>query len=420
MHNAQCSIHNSPLIKWARVLFFFCVIASFSFFSCGKFKKQEMEMKAGEGKKIIYTCSMHPQVSAKKPGKCPICYMPLVPKEVSLHPENEKPKITLTSEQMTMANIKTEEVKVGDLSNALVISGHVVPDNDRTLEIVSWVNGRIEKLYVRNVSAEIKEGQLLFEIYSEELQALERDYVFAVQNKNSSSLGMNLILSAKQKLLLFGMNEEQIAELEKSLTVPNTTKIYSRYSGTVTEINAVEGMYVMQGTTLYQVVNLDALWISGEVYASDVGKIKAGQEVEFAIEGYPNEIFKGKVNYISNEFIEGTKIFPIRIAIGSYGRKIKPGMKAHHVYLQNVYKQSLYVPTSAIIDGGEMKMVYVATADTIFEPRMVQIGESESTLTTILEGLKAGEKVAVSGVFLLDSEVRIKFGMGGMGEMHEH
>ena len=231
-------------------------------FSCSKNKsKEKMEMAEDNGE--YFTCSMHPFVHSKTPGKCPQCGMTLIKVGGNTGQSQDGKKSTgfrLTENQKILGDIKTYTAQVKTISKEISLLGIAVPDENNITVISSRVNGRIDKLFVRNPGEKIAKGQMLFAIYSEELLADEKDFLNSLEQqvKFSSQQKMvnELAEASRQKLKLFGMSEKQIIELAASKTISPNLSFQSDESGFLLELKVTEGVYVDEGTPLFKIANL--------------------------------------------------------------------------------------------------------------------------------------------------------------------
>ena len=240
--------------------------------------------------KQLYTCSMHPFIIKEKPGLCPICGMELIkkidtaPKGI-VQPVGEPKKtdmhehVSLSEKQRVMANVATAEAKNETLNKEINAVGIVQYNQSRQAKVTAWIAGRLEKLNVNSVGAFVSKEKPVAEIYSPDLVASQQEYLLALKSreqlKNSpiasiSQNGEGLVGSARQRLLLFGVKESQIAELEKSGKPNIRIPIYSPFSGVVIEKMVQQGQYVAMGEALFNIADLSSVWVEMEIYENEV------------------------------------------------------------------------------------------------------------------------------------------------------
>lgn len=359
-----------------------------------------------------WTCTMHPQVHKDGPGACPICGMDLIKKVVD-HTADVSSKsdmegmITLTTNKQIMANVSTIKVKKENLKKELTAYSYLdfVEQNRKT--IPAKFNGRIEKLFVDKTGDYIKKGQPLFEIYSPDLVQAQNDFLIALSNSSGSN--SSLIEASRKKLDLFGLRSNQIDELKNSGKINLTLTYYSPVSGTVIEKKVQEGMYVNEGTAIYDVAELSTLWNIAEVNETDLSTIKLGSKVKLKLKAYSGEEFTGKVTFIYPVINSQTRTVKVRSEFSSLNNKLKPQMYGETIFSTDA-GTGLLVPADAVIFSGNSNVVWVKTSDGMFEARNVMVGEKYGDKYQILSGLKDGDEIAASGGFLIDSESQLKTG----------
>ena len=354
-----------------------------------------------------YTCSMDPQVIENKDGNCPICHMKLI----KVKKNNLKAgQIKLSTQQIKLGNITYDTIRIGVLSKEVTLTGKVTIDQNFSDAISARVQGRIEKLIVKNVGDYVGKGQLLYEIYSEDLNATQREYILFVQNIVKED---RFAEAAKNKLLLYGMSESQINNLKLSNEVMQSVPIYSSKEGFVTEISITEGNYVSIGTTLFRLASLNSLWVEAQVYLPYLSYLKQGSEARFTFPTESDESYSGKVIFIDPQVQSPQRYVLARFQIVNPSKQIKPGMLAN-ILFRTELKKSLLLLIDAIIQDSNGANVWLFKKDGVFENRMVKTGIQNSYQIEIVEGLKEGDVVVVSGAYLLNSEYIFKKGANPM------
>jgi len=371
-------------------------------------------------KNEYWTCTMHPQVHKDGPGACPICGMDLIKKIVDdtanvSDKSDMEGMLTLTTDKQVLANVTTIKIKNERLVKELSAYSYMdfVEQNRKT--IPAKFNGRIEKLFVDKTGDYINKGQPLFEIYSPDLVLAQNEYRIALSSNKSEN--SSLIEASKKKLELFGLTSEQIEDLKKSDAIELTLIYYSPVSGTVIEKKVQEGMYVNEGTAIYEVAELSTLWNIAEVNETDLSTVKIGSKVKLKLKAYPGEEFTGKVTFIYPVINPQTRTVKVRSEFSSYNRKLKPQMYGETTFSADA-GMGLLVPADAIIFSGNNNVIWVKTSDGMFEARNVQLGQKYSDQYQIVSGLNEGDEVAASGGFLIDSESQLKTGMP-TGHQHD-
>lgn len=376
---------------------------------------------SNKNEKEYWTCTMHPQVHKDGPGACPICGMDLIKKNVDDATEDSSKSdmqsmITLTSDKQVLANVSTIRIKNERMIKKLSTFSYLdfVEQNRKT--VPAKFNGRIEKLFVDKTGDYIKKGQALFEIYSPDLVQAQNDFLISLSNSKNQN---NVLIEASQKKLeLFGLTSNQIEELKNSGKINLTLTYYSPVSGTVIDKKVQEGMYVNEGTTIYEIAELSTVWNIAEVNETDLSVVKIGSNVKLKVKAYPGEEFTGKVTFIYPVINPQTRTIKVRSEFSSYSNKLKPQMYGETTFSSDA-GIGLLVPSDAIIFSGNNNVVWIKTSDGMFEARSVTVGEKYGDKYQILSGLNEGDEVAASGGFLIDSESQLRSG-SPTGHQHEN
>ena len=357
-----------------------------------------------------YTCSMDPQVIENKEGICPICHMELIKVKKNTLKAGQ---IQLSKQQIKLANISYDTLRLHVLAKEITLTGKVSVDQNFAEAISAKVNGRIERLAVKNIGDYITHGQLLYELYSEELNNAQQEYILSLQ-PNSALKELNS--ASKNKLLLYGMNESQIHQLRVSKEVLYPVPFFSQSSGYVSEISVAEGNYVATGATLFRVASLNSLWVEAQVYLPYLPYIELGTEANFSIQAAGDQLFHGEVIFIDPQVQSPERYILARFKITNPSQQIKPGMLAN-ISLQTEKKTAMALPVDAIIQDSKGANVWVRNANGIFENKMVTLGMQNSELVEITGGLKEGDIVVITGAYLLNSEYVFKRGANPMEGM---
>ena len=395
------------------------------------------DQKAAQGKQL-YTCSMHPFIIRDKPGTCPICGMELIKKidtgtadgSAAQTPEQKQQAamlghVSLSPTQRVMANVATVEAKMGTLNKEINAVGIVQYDQSRQAKVTAWIAGRIDRLHVSTVGAYVSKDRPVAEVYSPDLLASQQEYLLAVKSRDQlkgspipaiSQNGDGLVASAKQRLMLFGVKESQIADLERAGKPNIRLPIYTPLSGIVIEKMVQQGQYVNTGDTLFNIADLSTVWVEVEVYENEFPNIHIGQQVEIRSQSFPGKPFSGRIAFIYPFLDPKTRTVRARVQMPNPGLKLKPDMFVNAI-IKVPLGSSIVIPITAVMDTGKRQVVWVESSPGMFEPRDVQVGQKTDDKAQILSGLKPGDKVAVSGGYLIDSESQLKGGGGGHENM---
>jgi len=368
-----------------------------------------------------YTCPMHPSVVSSTLGACPVCNMSLikVEKKENIQIGQQGNFITIDKRQQELAGIKTDTVRVRNISSASSIIGTVAIDEEQVKTISSRVKGRIDRLFIKTTGAYVKSGSPIYSIYSEQLQSEEKEYLSLLQKSKTVStttkLTNELVSAAKNKLLLWGLNEKQISELESSGKSSPIITFYSSEAGYVTEVNITEGMYVDEGSSLIKITSLNQVWVEAQLYSNEISGIAENKTFQVLSENNPEETYKGTLVYSNPIVEEGKRVHLLKIRVNNSSGKLIPGTLVSVIPEKSI-ANVLAVPKSAVLLE-KMKTVWVLAHDNTFEQRMVETGAENKFWIEITSGLKQGDIVVTEGAYLISSEFILK---SGAGQRHEH
>ena len=360
--------------------------------------------QAGDKKVLYWHDPMVPGQKFDKPGKSPFMDMQLVP--VYAGAEGDEGKVTVSSRMQQNLGVRTAEVTKGTLAPAVEAVGNVAY-NERDVAVVqARSNGFVEKLYVRAPLDPVRTGQPLAELYAPDWVAAQEEYL-SVRRMAGTRLEA-LVDGARQRMRLAGMTEEQIRTVETTGKVHSCLTVVAPIGGVVAELGAREGMTVMAGAPLFRINGLGTVWVNAEVRESQASEVRPGNRVEARTPALPGTVFKGRVSAILPEVNPATRTLKARVELANPGGQLKPGMFATVNFAPGARKDVLLVPTEAVIQTGKRSVVIVTQGDGKFAPVDVEIGIEANGQTEIRKGLEAGQKVVVSGQFLVDSEASLK------------
>lgn len=366
---------------------------------------------------VYYTCSMDPQVKEDKPGKCPICHMKLTPMKNDDGASNE---ISLSDQQIKLGNITTATIVTSQSNPEESYTGVLTINQEQLKSIASRAMGRIEKLYFKTEGDFIQKNQAVYQLYSEDLAIAKQDYLTAYKQlampgdfgKNAK----NMIASAKQKLLFFGLTNAQIEAIKSQKEVSPYTTFYSSQSGTVSQILATEGSYVMEGTPIVKVTDLKNLWLETQVNVNYAKSLRLGQMAQLSFVDFPNQMVRAKISFINPEINPDSRLLLIRMEVPNAGGLLKPGMQAIARLTQSNIK-GLFIPVDAVIRDENATFIWVEKSHGVFENVMVETGVESGGMIEITSAIDPDKKVVITGAYAINSEYKFRKGQDPMEGM---
>ncbi|MDE3252997.1 MAG: efflux RND transporter periplasmic adaptor subunit [Bacteroidota bacterium] len=382
--------------------------------SCGLKKERKTPTESD----VYYTCSMDPQIKENEPGKCPICKMELT--AVRKDRKQQPDEIRLSAQQVQLGNIQVDSLNTGSSGDQMTLMATVNFDRKKETVVSARIRGRVDRLYYKATGDFVSRGAKLYDLYSEELNNAQQEYLLAVEKQKVLGNGMvnfgQLIQAAKNKLLLWGMTENQIADLQKNGKASPRISFYSTTSGYVTQLNVREGDYVAEGGTVVTLADLSTLWVEAQVYASQLASLDRNAWVKVQFPDAPGREVSGHIEFVNPEINPDTRINLVRVSIANPGNRLQPGMPAY-VFISNQEHKALRLPVDAVLRDAKGAMVWVQKAKDTYQYKMVTLGAENQGWVEIKSGLQKEDIVVISGAYLLNSEFIFKNGANPMAGM---
>jgi RND family efflux transporter MFP subunit len=371
------------------------------------------------GKKIKYwVAPMDPTYIRHEPGKSPMG-MDLVP-VYEEEGEADMSASTIRIDPITIQNmgVRLAAVQRKPLDKKIRTFGNITYDETKFYAVNTKFSGWIEKLYVNFEGTYVRKGEPLFDIYSPELVTAQEEYLLAL--KQYSSLAASAYATVREssqrlrdasltRLRYWDLTEQQINELEQLGTPRKLLTVFSPADGVVMKKKALEGHRVTAGEDLYEIADLDRIWVDVDIYEYELPWVKPGMAAEMELAYVPGRRFYGKVLYVYPYLNSQTRTATLRLEFPNPDHQLKPNMHANIYLSAQIDQDNLVIPQEAVIDSGVRKIIFVALGQGKFEPREVQLGvEVNDTEYQVLGGLQEGEQVVVSAQFMLDSESRLR------------
>jgi RND family efflux transporter MFP subunit len=409
--------------------------------------------------KQLWHCGMHPQIVQDHPGQCPICHMALTPissssttaktaptgsagrkilywwdpmigpSSISNHPgksamgmdlvpvyaEPAGPQVVIDPAVVQNMGVRTAPVRRGPLHVTIRAVGLLkIPEpgiHDVSLKVGGW----IDKLYADQNGMHVMQGEPLFDLYSPQLQVAEQELIAAMRAAKAQAAAggatdgeaKSLVRSARRKLQLWGVAEQDIDAIARSDQPPKDIPFRSPATGHVEDKTIVQGSGVAPMTMLMRIADHTQVWLDAQVYQNQVGQVKLGQKMVATVNGMPGKPWEGTISFIDPHLDPATRTLKVRMTLASPDFELKPGMYASARILTEPVSDAILVPREAVIDTGTRQIAFVVEGNGHFAPRRVQMGwVGDRDEVQILQGLSPGETVVTSGQFLMDVESR--------------
>ncbi|MBL8477314.1 MAG: efflux RND transporter periplasmic adaptor subunit [Methyloversatilis sp.] len=371
----------------------------------------ESGLKAGDvdpvtGRRVLhYHDPMVPGQKFDAPAKSPFMDMMLVPAYAGAAGADSG-TLTVSSRIQQNFGLRTGEVVSGQLVPGVSAVGTVAWNERGQVAVQARATGFIEKLHVRAELDHVRKGQPLLDIYVPDWVAVQEDYLTArrLQGRGLESLAE----AARQRMRQAGMSEAQIALVERTGQVQARMTLVAPASGVVTELMTREGSTAMMGMPLLRINDLSNVWVQAEVPESQAAQLVEGAQVAAQTPALPGEVFHGRVQALLPEVDPATRTRKARMVLTNPAGKLVPGMFMQMQLAGGQARPALLVPSEALVRTGKRTLVMAVEEDGTFRPIEVQVGHEQGGQTEILAGLGQGQKIVLSGQFLIDSEASLK------------
>jgi Cu(I)/Ag(I) efflux system membrane fusion protein len=412
-----------------------------------------------------YTCTMHPSVKSHDPkAKCPICSMDLVsvkkkdapaghdhgqPKGdaksmgmsaeehakmqsgkgeakgapgmpgmegVKTEAEGQPSEFTVPTERQQQIGVTYAAVEKRPFTHSVRAAGTVTYDKQRHWDYVARVEGYVQKLFVASRGELVEKGAPLLTIYSPDLLATQNEFVQVLNLRDAAKTNGNpimlesnerLVTAAKQRLRLWNIGDEQIAEMEKTRKPQETLTLYSPFKGVVQDLSVDQGRRVMTGDRLVDVADLSVVWVWAQFYQDELPMLKKGLSITITTSSYPGEKFAGKISLIDPFINDATRTGRVRIDVENPDFELRPDMYVDAELTMDM-GVGIAVPVGAVLPTGKHNIAFVDKGQGKLEPRFIELGRQYGELYEVKSGLKENERVVTSANFLIDAEAKVQ------------
>jgi RND family efflux transporter MFP subunit len=353
-------------------------------------------------------------------------------------PQPSEPTVSIDPEAAKRAGIKTEPVGEAVLTAGAVpwqvTTGVVQANAYHTTPVVSVVGG-----IVRRVAAElgqnISRGQTVAVIFSDQLAMAQSRYLNSLaeleehhkhhlrtvrlveigaasreeleQATTKLRSAESEVASQRQRLILLGLSERRIAQLKTAAQVTSEVSLPAPVSGTVISRVANPGEVIPADKEILRIADLSSVWVMGQVYEKDLGKVVVGSGASITSDAYPGRVFRGRVSYIDPTLDAATRTAQARIELANPRQALKIGMFVNVAFAALAGSESTtpVIPKSAAQNINNQQVVFVeTTTPNTYAMRPVKLGPEVNGQYPVLEGLTVGDRIVTEGSFLLRAE----------------
>ena len=360
------------------------------------------------GASEVYSCSMHPQIRQNQPGTCPLCGMNLV-QSTSLQTTTDPNAIQLSEDAQKLADIQTLKVTKSSPSIALHLNGRVGPDKRKTAVQTTHISGQIEQLLIGSKGQYIKAGEIIAYVYSPDLIEAQNELFEAFAMKEAQP---DLFEATRKKLENWKLTSAQIDTILRLGEPIESFPLVSEWTGIILDKYVSKGSHIQRGTQLYEIANLKSVWVTFDLYETDLKTVHVGDKINMEFSSYPGKIFIGQVNFINPIVDPATQVAQIRVIYTNTFKPVYPGTSVKGL-LNSQPKDDqkiIILPKTAVLWTGKRSIVYVkdpTSNEPTFHLREVILGALNTSGYAIEKGLEVGEEVVVNGVFTIDAAAQL-------------
>ena len=371
------------------------------------FSTQSSLMAAENEDGVMYwVAPMDSNYRRDKPGKSPMG-MDLVPVYAD---ENAAGSIvSIKPEVVQNLGVRTAKAERTQLWRGIDTVGYVDYDESRVSHIHLRTEGWIENLAVKSEGERVKKDERLFDLYSPELVNAQQEFVTALSSANKS-----LIRASKSRLAALGVSDGQIKQIEKTRQTKQHISVYAPQDGVVSSLMVREGMFVKPSLNVMSLGDLSSVWLLAEVFERQAQWVRVGQAAEVKLSYVPGHVWRGKVEYIYPSLDAKTRTLKVRLSFENPDEGLKPNMYANVRIFGGPKDNIIVIPLEGLIRTGRDERVIIDLGDGRFEAREVVAGIESGDYVEIMQGVDEGERVVVSGQFLIDSEASMRAGIKRM------
>jgi Cu(I)/Ag(I) efflux system membrane fusion protein len=314
--------------------------------------------------------------------------------------------VELPAAQLESLGIQAETVRTEKLTDPVRAVATVVADESRISHVHTRVSGWVEQLFVNTTGESVRAGQPLAAVFSQELFSSQNEFLSALRQAQS---GPSSAVSdaARTRLKVLGMSDAEIAQIESSRQARRLVTVSAPRSGVVMRRGVTVGTAVDPSTEIVTIADLSHVWVLAEVSEGAAAQIKAGTPATLDFPASGRAPFKSRVEFVYPTLTERTRTVRVRLSVANTDGKLRPGLYGTAEFSAPP-REVMTVARDAVVYTGETQHVFVRLDNGIIEPRDVKIGGRVDERIEITRGLSPSDQVVTTGVFLIDSESRLR------------
>ena len=321
--------------------------------------------------------------------------------------------VRIDADRRQRTGIRTGLVERGPFVLGVRAAGRVTWDETTLVDVSLKTRGWVRELRANALGMPIQRGDVLFSVYSPELYAAQIEYLSALRSRQATSDGAPslrtdaLLRAARTRLRLWDVSDADVEALARRGTPSETLPIRAPAGGFLLEKNVVEGGTIEPGMRLFRIAPLGRVWIDAQLYEADVDVVTVGTPAVVRLSSQPGSTLEARVAYVYPTLENDTRTGRARLQLENPDLRLRPDMWAD-VELRVDRGERLLVPVSAVLYAGRRRVVFVDLGDGRLAPRDVEIGLGNGEVYEVVSGLEPGERVVVSGNFLVAAESRLR------------
>ena len=314
--------------------------------------------------------------------------------------------VEIPTQQIEALGVQFEAVEVRPFVNPVRAVATVVADESRISHVHTRVAGWLEDLYVNTTGQVVRAGQPIAAVFSQELYSSQNEYLSALRSARSGPASA-VLAAARTRLKVLGMSDAEIGQIEQTGEARRLVTVSAPRAGIVLNRGVSAGTAVDPSTPILTIADLSRVWVIAELAEADVAQVRTGASATLSFPMSSREPFSAKIEFIYPTLTERTRTVRVRLTAPNADGALRPGMYGSAEF-PPVARDALTVARDAIIDTGESQHVFVHTSANVLEPRRVKVGARLADRVEIVQGLTPGDHVVTAGVFLIDSESRLR------------